>query len=294
MHFWGIKTDCILNDITQQATVAQLLWIDSITLLCWIGDMKLRLNYYWRLLATGLSFSVFGAGGFLLWVVVFPLLNLIPGSPQKRQRRSQKCVHYSFYIFIGLMHRLGIMTYEITGLERLNRAGQLILANHPTLIDIVFLLSRIPAASCIVKKDLWDNPCMKGSIINAGYISNKEPEQMIQECAKYLRSGGIMIVFPESTRSVPGADYKFQRGASAIALEANAVVTPVVLRCTPSTLTKAKKWYQIPERKFHLSMSVGDDIALDAFQAITPRSIAVRRLNSYLQDYFTQQRSPHE
>ncbi|NOS89334.1 MAG: 1-acyl-sn-glycerol-3-phosphate acyltransferase [Methylococcaceae bacterium] len=256
--------------------------------------MKKRLNYFWRLFATGLSFTVFGVGGFLLWVLVFPVLNLVPGNPAKKMRRAQKCVHYSFYVFIGLMHRIGIMTYEINGLEKLNRPSQLILANHPTLIDIVFLLSRIPYASCIVKKKLCHNPCMKGSIVNAGYISNEDPETMIHACADYLRAGGAMIIFPESTRTVPYKDYKFQRGAAAIALLSDAVVTPVTLCCAPSTLTKAEKWYQIPERRFHLSMTVGDDMRLDEFRAIVPRSIAVRRFNAYLQDYFTQQRGQCE
>lgn len=256
--------------------------------------MKKRLDYYWRLFATSLSFSVFGIGGFLLWVLVFPVLNVIPESPPKKRQRAQKCVHYSFYVFIGLMHRIGIMTYEINGLEKLNRPGQLILANHPTLIDIVFLLSRIPTASCIVKKKLCHNPCMKGPIINAGYISNEDPEKMINSCADYLKSGGIMVIFPESTRTIPNADYKFQRGAATIALQSGAVVTPVTLRCLPSTLTKSEKWYQIPERRFHLSMTVGEDMVLNGFQAIMPRSIAARRFNSYLQDYFSQQRSHHE
>ena len=186
------------------------------------------------------------------------------------------------------------MSYEINGLEKLNRPGQLILANHPTLIDIVFLLSRIPCASCIVKEKLLHNPCMKGPIINAGYISNEDPEKMINTCAEYLKSGGIMIIFPESTRTRPNADYKFQRGAAAIALQASTVVTPVTLNCYPSTLTKAEKWYQIPERRFHLSMTVGEDMVLDDFRAIMPRSIAVRRFNSYLQDYFSQQRRRDE
>jgi 1-acyl-sn-glycerol-3-phosphate acyltransferase len=255
---------------------------------------KKRLDYCWRLFATGLSFSIFGLGGVLLWVLVFPILNMIPGKPSKKRQRAQKCVHYSFYFFIGLMHRIGIMTYEINGLEKLNRPGQLILANHPTLIDIVFLLSRIPAASCIVKHQLLNNPCMKGPIINAGYISNEDPMKMIGSCADYLKSGGIIIIFPESTRTVPKTSYKFHRGAAAIALQAGVVVTPVTLHCSPSTLTKSEKWYQIPERRFHLSMTVGDDIVLDEFQAIVPRSIAVRRLNSYLQNYFSQQRGHHE
>jgi 1-acyl-sn-glycerol-3-phosphate acyltransferase len=158
----------------------------------------------------------------------------------------------------------------------------------------VFLLSRIPYASCIVKEKLCHNPCMKGPIINAGYISNGDPQAMIANCVDYLKSGGIMIIFPESTRTVPNADYKFQRGAAAIALQAGTLVTPVTLHCTPSTLTKAEKWYQIPERRFHLTMEVGEDIAIDTFRAINPKSIAVRRFTRYLQDYFSQQRNHHE
>ncbi len=252
------------------------------------------MNYYWRLLATGLSFSVFGIGGFLLWVLIFPLLNIVSGKATQKRQRAQRCVHYSFYFFIGLMHRIGIMTYEIKGVEKLNRPGQLIIANHPTLIDIVFLISRIPEANCIVKDGLWRNPFMKGPIINAGYISNGDPENMIKQCVKRLKSGGTLIVFPEGTRTVPGRAYKFQRGAAAIALRAEAIVTPVTINCYPSTLTKAEKWYQIPERRFHLVMRVGDDIALNDFLAMEPATIAVRRFNRHLQDYFSQQRKNYE
>ena len=249
-----------------------------------------KLGYGWRLLATGLSFFCFGVGGLLLWVFVFPVLSFLPGNPAQKVSRGQKVVCYSFYVFIGLMHRLGVMTYDIVGLDKLNRPGQLIIANHPTLVDIVFLISRIKQASCIVKARLWHNPFMRGPIVNAGYISNGDPEQMIAECVAWLRSGGTMIVFPEGTRSLPDKLYHFQRGAAAIALQANAVVTPVTLTCYPSTLTKTERWYQIPDRRFHLTMHVGDDIALDEFADISPKSIGVRRFTQYLQDYFTQQR----
>ncbi|MFI3156349.1 MAG: lysophospholipid acyltransferase family protein [Methylococcaceae bacterium] len=252
--------------------------------------IAVKWGYGWRLLATALSFFSFGLGGLLLWIFVFPLLSLWPGNPRQRVSRGQKVVCCSFYVFIGLMHRLGVMTYEIVGLDKLNRPGQLIIANHPTLVDIVFLISRIKQASCIVKARLWHNPFMRGPIINAGYISNGDPEQMIAECVAWLRSGGSMIIFPEGTRSIPSRPYRFQRGAAAIALQANAVVTPVTLSCYPSTLTKAERWYHIPERRFHLTMHVGDDMALDQFADIRPKSIAVRRFTQYQQDYFTQQK----
>jgi 1-acyl-sn-glycerol-3-phosphate acyltransferase len=249
-----------------------------------------KLNYGWRLFATGFSFFSFGVGGLILWGLIFPVLSMLPGSRTQKSRRGQRVVHYSFYAFIGLMHRIGVMTYEIAGFEKLNRPGQLIVANHPTLVDIVFLISRIKEANCIVKARLWHNPFMRGPILNAGYISNGNPEQMIAECVDWLQAGGAMIIFPEGTRSVPGKPCRLQRGAAAIALQTGKILTPVTLSCYPSTLTKAEKWYQIPCRRFHLAMHVGDDIALDEFGKFEPKSIAVRRLTQFLQDYFTEQR----
>lgn len=244
-------------------------------------------NYIWRLFATGFCFFSFGLGGLLLWVLVFPILSILPGDRFQRVSRGQKVVHYSFYFFIGLMRRMGVMTYEITGLEKLNRPGQLIIANHPTLVDIVFLISRVKQANCIVKAQLWHNPFMRGAILNAGFISNGDPEKMIAECVQWLQSGGAMVIFPEGTRSIPGKPCRFQRGAATIALQANTIVTPVTLSCYPSTLTKAEQWYQIPQRRFHLAMHVGDDINLNEFTSIETKSIAVRRFNQFLQDYFT-------
>ncbi len=250
--------------------------------------MLKTMNYYWRLFATGLSFTVFGIGGFLLWVVFFPLLSLLPGTAKEKKRRAQRSIHYSFYFFIGLMHRIGIMSYETSGLEKLNRPGQLILANHPTLIDIVFLISRIPTVNCIVKQALLHNPFTKGPIINAGYISNGVSEQMIKQCVEGLIAGEGLIIFPEGTRTGPEREYKFQRGAAHIALQAKSLVTPVIISCSPSTLSKNEKWYQIPPRRFHLKVEVRDDIVLDEFLAIEPHTIAVRRFNRYLEDYFRQ------
>ena len=253
-----------------------------------------KLNYCWRLFGTGFSFFSFGMGGLLLWLLVFPVLSVLPGDRLQRISRGQRVVHYSFYFFIGLMHRIGIMTYEINGLEKLNRSGQLVIANHPTLVDVVFLISRIKQANCIVKESLCRNPFMRGPILNAGYISNGDPKKMIAECVEWLQSGGTLIIFPEGTRSVPGKPCSFQRGAATIALQANKIVTPVTLSCYPSTLTKAEHWYQIPDRRFHLTMHVGDDIALDDFTTIKPKSIAVRHFNQFLQDYFTHQRDVYK
>ena len=64
------------------------------------------------------------------------------------------------------MRCLGLMTYEIRGRERLRRDGLLILANHPTLIDVVLLVSLLPNADCVVKSAVARNAFMKLSLIH--------------------------------------------------------------------------------------------------------------------------------
>ena len=43
-----------------------------------LAGMKARLNYGWRLVATGMSFVVFGVCGLLFSVLVFPLAWMWP------------------------------------------------------------------------------------------------------------------------------------------------------------------------------------------------------------------------
>ena len=53
--------------------------------------MKGRDAYYWRLLATALSFALFGMGGLCLRLLVFPLLSCLPGdAPDGRRSRRHK------------------------------------------------------------------------------------------------------------------------------------------------------------------------------------------------------------
>jgi 1-acyl-sn-glycerol-3-phosphate acyltransferase len=112
-----------------------------------------------------------------------------------------------------------------------------VIANHPSLIDVVVLIAFIRDANCVVKQSLWDNPCMRGPIRAAGYISNSGSMDMLEEAAGALEQGQTLIVFPEGTRTTPGQAPEFHRGAAAIAVRGASVVTPVVISVTPTTLT---------------------------------------------------------
>ena len=202
-------------------------------LVAYQGLSRYSAPYWWRLIATALSFSLFGIGGVLLRVVVFPLLALLPGDALVRRTRARAVVSRTFYWFVQFMYRSGVLTYEVEGAERLGRPGQMVIANHPSLIDVVVLIAFIRDANCVVKQSLWDNPSMRGPIRAAGYISNSGSLDMLDEAAGALQQGQTLIVFPEGTRTTPGQVPEFHRGAAAIAVRGASVVTPVVISVTP-------------------------------------------------------------
>ena len=95
-----------------------------------------KADYYWRLFATGFAFTVFGIGGLLIPTIAFPILLLLPVSVEKRQSTARKLIQYTFKAFVYMMRGLGILKFEFEGLEKLDRKGLLILANHPGLNSI--------------------------------------------------------------------------------------------------------------------------------------------------------------
>ncbi|TRX74731.1 lysophospholipid acyltransferase family protein [Pseudomonas mangiferae] len=250
--------------------------------------------FAWRLLATALSFALFGIGGVILRVAIFPLLALLPGDRLTHRRRARATVSRLFHLFVQFMSRSGVLSYEIQGVERLGQPGQMVIANHPSLIDVVMLIACIRDSNCVVKQSLWDNPCMRGPIRACGYISNSGSLDMLDEAAGALREGQTLIVFPEGTRTTPGRPPEFHRGAAAIALRGARLVTPVVISVYPTTLTKAEPWYRIPSRRFHVCLRVGEPIDPARFASLGPAPLASRRLNDHLHQYFMKELAADE
>ena len=194
---------------------------------------KFRLERGWRVLATALCFTAFGVGGLTLGLVVFPVLSLCVNDEPRRVRLSRDIVRRAFRLFIAMMRGTGVLEFHITGEENADRKGQLILANHPSLIDTVFLLAHVRNATCIVKTALWDNVFTSGPVRAASYIQNRAGLKLIDECIEVLKRGDNLIVFPEGSRTPCTGLRRFKRGAANIAVRGGIPVIPVVISCDP-------------------------------------------------------------
>ncbi len=255
--------------------------------------MRERLNHLWRIVATGLAFTAFGLGGVLFALTVFPILTLSIRDTVRRRRIARRIVQTSFAAFVQLMFRLGLLNYTISGHEKLARPGLLVLANHPTLIDVVFLISLLPNADCVVKSSLARNPFTRGPVRAAGYICNDTSEGMIEDCIVSLKSGSSLVIFPEGTRTALDGSMKLQRGAANIAIRGRIPVTPVLIRCAPRSLAKGTPWWKVPARPMSFTIEVLDDMPVDPFISAGSDALAARKLTRFLHDLFLSPSSSH-
>ena len=247
-----------------------------------------KLLYIRRWIGTAFSFFVFGLGGFIFPFIVIPVLYLLPGDQTHREKRAKISIHYLFRGFLWFMKLFGILTLQIDGADKLKEA-KLVLANHPTLIDVVILIAMIPNANCIVKGRLVTNPFTRGPVKTAGYIINDDVFDVINAASNTFDQGQALVVFPEGTRTTPSEPIKLKRGAANIAVRTSADITPVMIDCTPLSLTKNNPWYQIPDKPMHFRIQVKEVFIVKPYTENIPPSKGARMLTRDLSCYFKQE-----
>jgi 1-acyl-sn-glycerol-3-phosphate acyltransferase len=216
-----------------------------------------HLNRAYRFVGQSLFWILFGLIGIVVGFLVLPLVLLFVRDPQRRQVTARSTISACFSLFVWVACGTRLISLRVTGMEHYDAGrGQLILANHPTLIDVVILISLFPQVDCVIKEAVTRNPVMRTSVGTANYISNREPSDLLDSCAGALRSGASLLLFPEGTRSVAGSALKFKPGAAEVAIRANAEILPVVIDCRPVFLAKHEPWYYIPPRAPHFDIRI--------------------------------------
>lgn len=183
--------------------------------------------WLWRVVRKLFVELVFAIGSLALGLIVFPLLRVFNHNKISYRRAAHKSVSFALDFYIHLMSLVRISTYKVNDLKALRSArGCVIVANHPSLLDVIYILAFVRDAVCIVKAGLKKS--LVSLIVNALYITNNiDFEIMQKECAEALQSGSNLIIFPEGTRTPRHGTNQYKKGAARIALAAGANVLPL-------------------------------------------------------------------
>ena len=238
----------------------------------------------WRVARTGSGFALFFGGGAGL-AVALPLARRLTRDPAHFDLRAQAAIRRGYRVFVGYMELVGLSRVRVEGAERLTTPGpKIVVANHPTLIDTPLLAALLPQADCIANPAWADAPLLRGAIRAANYVRNDAGVEAVEEGVRRLRAGRTLLVFPEGTRTPAGVALgPLRRGAAHIAVRAGADLVPVAITCRPRTLMKGQAWYDVPDRRFDLTLRVLPPLSpKEAADGATSPSIAARRLTESL------------
>lgn len=252
--------------------------------------MAHRIDLIWRAFGTGLFLALIGLGGSTMALTVFPLIALISRDPDQRRRRIQLVIHMSFKLYCRGIHALKVADVRVVGAEQLkNLSGAMIIANHPSLLDVVLIMAAVPNVQCVVKGGLWKNPFFRLTVEGAGYIRNdQEPEALMQACVETLKAGNNLIIFPEGTRTVRGKPMKLHRGFASIAIFAKADLQLIRITCEPPLLHKGNPWWRVPSTRTKFLMEVGERLDIQPFLGYRYRSLSTRKLVAFIEEYYTE------
>ena len=219
-----------------------------------------------------LFFIAFGVGGLVLGCLLFPLLALF------RARRAMRAlVRASYRLFVWAARLTGMIRVVLSPEDRARLAamrGCVVVASHPTLIDVVVLLSLLPDSTAVAKAAAGRN-FFYSRIVRAVFLVNDNPQLMLDTAKGLLADGVNLAIFPEGTRTPADASgRKLHRGAAQIALHAGVPVQCVSIACDPPVLAKGQPAWDLADRVVTFTVRVCGEIPATASAAGSVRHSA--------------------
>jgi 1-acyl-sn-glycerol-3-phosphate acyltransferase len=232
--------------------------------------------YIYRVFVKWLSFFVFGLGTLILVTLFFPPMRLFLHPKEKFKKYGRRLVSFTFGGFVSFMHILRGLDLEAENREVYrNLSSKIITANHPSILDIVILLSLIPNADCIVNAELSHN-IVRGVVRQLYILNSLDFDDLLRACNESLNQGNCLIIFPEGTRTPRSGNITLKRGAARIALVSGCGVIPVHIGGTDKYKKKKKDpWTGFnPRDRYVYRMEIQNEIDPGQYRNLSmPRAV---------------------
>jgi len=220
-----------------------------------------------RVALTAAAFTGFFLGAAILGWVLLRLVHWGPGSLTVRQRRCQRLVRATWVVFHDYLRWVGLVNFDRRRHAFDVQAPAIIIANHPTLIDITALTVAVGPACIVAKKALFSNPLVGPLLRACGHIPVGAPgddtTSTVDQVEARLRAGHVVILFPEGTRSPVGGLGRFRLGAFELARRTGIPILPVRITAEPPALWKGLPWYAIPRQTVDFRLQPLPPVAVD-------------------------------
>jgi 1-acyl-sn-glycerol-3-phosphate acyltransferase len=250
-----------------------------------LPPIKNRALYVYRVFAKWFSFFFFGFCTVLLLILIFPPMRIIFHPRERFKKYGRRFISASMRFFLCVMHIIGSASLDIVDRDSYrNLRSKIIVANHPSLLDVIMLLSLIPNADCIVAGYV-DHSILRGVVRQLYILNSDDYDGILDACAESLKQGNCLIVFPEGTRTPRSGKIIIRKGAARIALSSGCGILPLHIGGTDKYgLGKRDPWTGYnPRERYIYRITMKEEIHPDKYMALS-RPAATRALTKEIAD----------
>lgn len=243
-----------------------------------MNDVRRRASLLWTAYESIAMVVGLGSLGLLCLIWLPPALLLQLTLPHRLgQAIGRRTISFGFRLYLSILSRLCACRLDLSELDRLRHEGPLILAaNHPSLLDAVLIVSRLPNAICVMKSSLMDNPLLGAAARLAGYVRNSGALPMIAQSREALAEGAQLVMFPEGSRTQRFPLDRFTPSVGLIARRSGVAVQTVFLEFSTPYLGKNWPLFRRPRLPLHCRARLGQ-----RFEAMTDHAQFTDELEAY-------------
>lgn len=231
------------------------------------------------------AFLLFGINGILGSIIFIPILLLGLHKNLRVQFFCRDVVRYSWWVYLKIIQKLRVIDYSFSPIELKHK--QLIIANHPSLLDVVFLIAHLPRVNCIVKAALKKNIFLSLAIRASGYIANDSYDNVLQRSIEALENNENLLLFPEGTRTK--GEIQMHKIASYLAIHHANTMGLFYIHMNPLWLRKEDQWYEMPLEVLKYKILLIKELDIKTFCQDKYPTLRIRELhyliNSLYRDY---------
>ncbi len=204
-----------------------------------------------------LLLGLMSAGWNLAALLLYPLLSRALG-----RRVGRTMIARGYAVFWRIAAVSGMLRLDAGALDVLrDQPGVIIVANHPSLLDALMLVARLPRSACIMKASLLRNPLLGPGALLARYIRNDSAYGMICCAVEDLQAGGQLVMFPEGTRTTRAPINTFHSSFTLIAKRATAPIQTVFIDTDSPYLGKGWPLWRLPPLPIRFKVRMGPRFA---------------------------------
>ncbi|MGB6486846.1 MAG: lysophospholipid acyltransferase family protein [Steroidobacteraceae bacterium] len=206
--------------------------------------------------------AIYGLLAILAALIVawtLPALILLTPLPRHRRRATARyTMMMTFRFFSWALTVAGAYQLDLDAIDTLRGGPPVILApNHPSLIDAILFLTRHPDLACILKPALMSNVFLGAGARLAGFIRSEPPRRMIREAVAELNRGGLVLLFPEGTRTTRAPLNRLTGSAGVIARHARVPIQVAIIETDSPYLGKGWPIFRVPRLPIRYRVHLG-------------------------------------